>query len=93
MKLSTFRCRFPSATFSPVLAPFARKNALAGSVGWHGTHRLAEQRQSRRLIQPRSVAFAGGEQLVEQRGKDHADNGLVVEHQSNAHTKHGGRYG
>lgn len=72
----------------PILSPLTAKNTSLRCVLRHRSNCFSQQRQPRRLVQPRSLPFTRREQLIKQRRVDHADDRVSVNAQRNANAEH-----
>lgn len=80
----------PISRIPPVLAPLARKDTPLRRLGRDSADATrAEQRQTRRLVHPRPLAVTRGEDQVQHRRADDADDGPPAHGERNAHAEHG----
>lgn len=81
--------QIPVRPIPSILPPLATKHTTPRRIPRHPTNRPPQQRQSRRLIQPRPLALTRRKQLIQQWRVDHADNRVCVDAERNADAKHG----
>lgn len=73
----------------PVLPPLATKDTALRRRGRHGRYGFPDQRQRRRLVEPRAATLARSEELVHKGRLDDADHGPAADEEGDGDTECG----